>query len=449
MNKKKYLIAAIGIILVAVIAYLIFSPKNKDQSLLVKVKKGPFNITVVTTGELMANSSEPIYGPEKLRSLDVWTIRIQNIVPEGTKVKEGDYVATLDPKEINTYIKTAEDDYETAHSRLDEAQLDTAYNLKLLVDGIKDAEFDLEEAKIAVKQSIYETAATQEQVKNNLKKSEKRLDQAKIKYQLELKRSEGKMRTTNLQFNQRKKRLDDLKNCLDDLTIKAPKPGMVIYHRNPRTRAKNGIGATLETYWEFIVADIPDLSIMKSMTNVNEIDVSKVKVGQPVIVGIDAFPDKKLSGKVTQLANMGEEDQKSTTKLFEVTIILNETDSILRPGMTTKNTIVTGTYDNVLHIPMDAVFGNDSSGTWVYKKKGGGVVRQEVATGESDDNEILIRAGLTEDDYVYLSEPANGTKLPLVQLSDADRKKYGIADKLLKATKSADQKPDTTKNKKP
>ncbi|MEZ4997192.1 MAG: efflux RND transporter periplasmic adaptor subunit [Bacteroidales bacterium] len=56
--------------------------------------------------------------------------------------------------------------------------------------------------------------------------------------------------------------------------------------------------------WDPVVATLPDLSSMISKTYVNEIDVSKVKVGQPVRLTVDAFPEKSYTGEVISVANM-------------------------------------------------------------------------------------------------------------------------------------------------
>jgi multidrug efflux pump subunit AcrA (membrane-fusion protein) len=149
-----------------------------------------------------------------------------------------------------------------------------------------------------------------------------------------------------------------------------------------------------------VVAILPDLSAMNSRTYVNEIDISKVKKGQKAIVSTDAFPDKKFSGVVTDVANMGQQMKNSNAKVFEVTIQLAGHDSVLRPSMTTKNQIIAETIDSVLFVPIECVHNNDSiSFVYIDHRK------QQVRTGKSNDEDIVIRAGLKMDDEVYLYPP--------------------------------------------
>jgi len=74
--------------------------------------------------------------------------------------------------------------------------------------------------------------------------------------------------------------------------------------------------------------------------------------------------------------------------------------------MTTSNAIEVASIPSVLSIPLEAVTA-DSGYSYVYKKAGHGVVRQMIETGAMNDNEIIVRRGLTKDDQVYLTAPAD------------------------------------------
>jgi len=140
---------------------------------------------------------------------------------------------------------------------------------------------------------------------------------------------------------------------------------------------------------------------MNSKTYVNEIDISKVKKGQIVRIGVDAFPEKKYSGEVTEVANVGEQLPNTDAKVFEVAIRVNGFDPILRPSMTTSNQIVTNVYDSVQYLPLEAIHADDSL-SYVYTKK---KKKQIVVTGDMNENFIIIEKGLRNNDEVYLSVP--------------------------------------------
>jgi multidrug efflux pump subunit AcrA (membrane-fusion protein) len=425
MTTKKYLLLFAGIILAAVVLYFLFSGGDKTEQIVVKVKKGSFPIEVTTTGELIAKSSDKIYGPQNLRQIQIWQVKITDIIPDGTVVDSGQYVASLDKSEITNKIKDEETNVEKLESQFIKTKLDTSLELRNARDELINLKFNLEEKKIAVEQSVYEPPATVRQIKMELEKAERSYEQAEKNYKLRYQKAAANMSEVTASYNQAKRKLEQMMELLGQFTVFAPKPGMINYRRN-WDGSKQTVNSTIGT-WDLVVAELPDLSKMISKTFVNEIDISKVKAGQDVKIGIDAFPDKKFTGKVTEVANIGEQIQGSNAKVFEVKILVNEFDSILRPSMTTKNTIITSVIDSVLFIPIESIFNNDSI-TFVYKKDGGSYKKQQVIVGVSNENEIIIKAGLSEDDEVLLSPPEEAEKAKLIPLSPEIIKKFEVRE---------------------
>ncbi|MFZ4520987.1 MAG: efflux RND transporter periplasmic adaptor subunit [Bacteroidales bacterium] len=435
MTRKKYIYLIASVLLLAIIAYFIFGKDKQGQQITATVKKGSFPIEVTTTGELIAKSSDKINGPAALGQLfRIWNVKIQDIIPDGTVVDSGQYVAQLDPSETTNKIKDEELNQEKLETSLTKTRLDTSLELRALRDDLINLKFSLEEKKITLEQSKYEPPATIRQVEMELEKSQRTLEQTEKNYKLRFQKAVATMQEVTTSYNQGQRKLEQMHDVLKQMTIHAPKAGMVIYKRN-YDGSKMGVNAMMNT-WDNIVAELPDLSEMISKTYINEIDISKVKVGQKVQIGIDAFPEKKFTGTVTEVANIGEQQQNSNAKVYEVKIVLKEVDSILRPAMTTKNKILTNVVENVLFIPIESIFNNDSV-TFVYKKDGNSVTRQQVIVGQSNENEIIIKAGLQADDIVLLVPPEKAEKLSLETLPKDVIEKYKEKPLPVKDTKSA------------
>jgi len=420
MTTKRYAYLFAGILILAIILFFIFFKSEKTEEIIVEPKFGTFPIEVTTTGELMAKSSEKIYGPEGLRQIRVYQTKIEDIIPDGTVVDSGQYVASLDRTEIANKIKDEESNLEKYEAQLIKSKLDTSLELRNARDELINLMYNLEEKKIALEQSKYEPPATIRQVEIDLEKGQRAYEQAEKNYNLRLEKAIATMNEVNAEYNTALRKLDEMNSVLKQFTVLAPKAGMVIYRRS-WDGSKMGVGATISA-WDPIVAELPDLSKMISKTYVNEIDISKVKVGQNVEIGIDAFPDKKFTGVVTEVANIGEQLQGSNAKVFEVKIVINEFDSILRPAMTTKNTILTATIDSVLFIPLESVFNNDSI-TFVYKKEGS-LVKQQVILGQSNYDEIIVKEGLAEGDQILLIPPESDESMKTVMLPPEVIEKY-------------------------
>jgi hypothetical protein len=423
MKQKKigYIIA--GIFVLAIVAYFIFSRNDKSQQITVRVKQGTFPIEVTTTGELFAKSSEKIRGPQGLPQMQIYSVKILKLVQEGTKVDSGAFVAALDQSEITSKMKEIETNRDKALTQLTQRQLDSSLNLRHLRDEQINLKYDLEQKKTIKDQSIYEPPATRRQADIEVEKSERALEQAQKSYTLQYRKELANLEDANSTYSQAQRKLEQMEDKIKQFNIFAPKKGMVIYTRSWNGRQQEG--STVDTWGDFTVAELPDLSKMISRTYVNEIDISKVKVGQEVRIGIDAFPDKKFTGKVTSVANVGEQLPNSNAKVFEVNILINEFDSILRPSMTSKNTIVTATIDNVLFAPIEAVVSTDSI-AYVFRKDGGRIIKQQVITGESNDNEIVLKAGVKENDELLLLPPGNADKIKLAQIPPEELKKHEL-----------------------
>jgi HlyD family secretion protein len=421
MKQKKVGYILGGVFVLAIIAYFIFSRSGKSEQITVRVKKGTFPIEVTTTGELFAKSSEKIRGPQGLPQMQIYSVKILKLVQEGTRVDSGAFVAALDQSEMTSKMKEVETNRDKALTQLTQRQLDSSLNLRRLRDEQINLRYDLEQKKTIKEQSIYEPPATRRQAEIEVEKAERGLEQAQKSYDLQYRKEVANMDDANSTYTQAQRKLEQMQDKIKQFTIFAPKKGMVIYTRNWNGRQQEG--STVDTWGDFTVAELPDLSKMISRTYVNEIDISKIKRGQEVRIGIDAFPDKKFTGQVTEVANVGEQLPNSNAKVFEVNILINEFDSILKPSMTSKNTIVTTSIQNVIFAPIEAVFSNDSI-SYVFKKDGGSIRRQQVIAGQSNDNEIILKAGVKENDELILIPPENADKMKLVQLSPADLKKY-------------------------
>ena len=115
----------------------------------------------------------------------------------------------------------------------------------------------------------------------------------------------------------------------------------------------------------FTVADLKSLIIR---VNLNEVDIAKVQVGQPVRVTLDAYPQKVFSGKVTFVAPSAELVEK--IKVFKVEVTLDELTESFRTGMSANVEILGDKRDKAISIPLEALQKREGK-TVVYRLKDG------------------------------------------------------------------------------
>ncbi|MDQ3192517.1 MAG: efflux RND transporter periplasmic adaptor subunit [Bacteroidota bacterium] len=418
MQAKKKRIVILSVITLIIALTVIFNPfKSKDESSInATVKRGAFEVSVVTSGELEAKNSVNIMGPGGIRGVGIWQVKISDLIAEGSVVKKGDYIATLDKTEIMNKIKDEESELSKIHSKYIQTKLDTTLDLRQARDEISNMSFTVKEKKIVVEQSTYEPPATIRQANLDLEKTNRSMDQQNENYKLKVNQAKAKMQEVTASLNQAEYKLELMKTLLKDFNIIAPEDGMLIYHRDWNGK-KKVVGSTISA-WEPTVATLPDLFTMLSKTYVNEVDIRKVKVDQMVKVSLDAYPEKKMTGKVISVANVGEQNPKTDAKVFEVNILINEKDTTLRPAMTTGNHIIAEQLEDVLFIPLESIFNQGDSLTFVYKKEGLGFVKNEIKIAQTNENFAVVEKGVLENDVVSLAPPSDADKLKIIRLKE-------------------------------
>ena len=411
---KKTIIVTIAIVVFASVSLGVFirltSAKSAEKLNTAIAIKGNLEISVSGEGELLAEKSVDIMGPNIVGSsrVRVAPLKVLDMVPEGTIVKKGDYVASLDRSDFQNTFKDETEILKSKEENLDMKLIDSAVVLSALRNDIYNQSFSVEEASIALDQSKYDPPALQRQAQTELDKSTRYLAWKNSLYLLRYVQTVAEIRNLSRDLDQQKRKVNDLEKVLSAFTITSPADGMVIYKKD-WSGVKIKTGSFINPYRP-VVASLPDLSIMNSKIYVSEIDVNKLYDGQPVQLTVNAFQDKTFSGHVSSIANIGEQLLNSDSKMFEVLVRIDNTDPSLRPAMTTSNKVILKVYNNVVYVPVESVLAGADSITFVFTKDR---KRQIVIPGDSDDKNIIIEAGLKAGTSVWTRIPDNYNKYTL------------------------------------
>ncbi len=413
MNKKRLLLIGIPILLL-ILGYTFFSSDTEeDTAITAEVVKGEFLNEVIISGEAQSTSLKNIDGPANLRKFRLNNIKIQDLIPEGTVINKGDYVGRLDPSSVNEQIIDARLSLESAESKYLQEQLDTTLTLKQERTAIKDIQFNMQEDKLELEQSIYESPVTIKQLEIKIERAERDLKEKKEDYSIKKRKAIAKMVEVGTEVSKIRTKLADLVALQASFTIHSDASGMVTYAKN-WDGSKKKVGSDINP-WDLTIATLPDLTKMESKTYSNEVDIRKLKKDQTVAVGFDAFPDITMDGVVTSVANVGENKRGSDIKLFQVLIKLKDSNENIRPGMTTSNRILIQKEEDVLMIPLEAVFSKDSL-SYVYLDSGFSINKKQVELGDSNEDVVIVTKGLNEKDVVYLSKPEGLEEKSIAQI---------------------------------
>ena len=413
-KRSDKIFAAIGAFLALILLIIISKFKSPDSTadLYAEVQQGSFEITVDATGELIPEKSLEITGPllptlksrgrgrhSRVRASD---LKITDLVPEGTLVNKGDFIAELDRTTFDNTLKDEIERLEDMQANLQMKLIDSAVVLTNLRNEIKNQIFTVEESQIVLEKSRYEPPATIRQAEIELDKAHRKLKQLIRQYNLKKAQKVRELINLRADITNQTSTLNDIQTYLAGFTITAPASGMVIYKRN-RDGTKRKTGSTVNAF-DMVIATLPDLSTMISKTHVSEIDVSKVKAGQKVNIKVDAYPDNNFTGRVIRVAKIGEQLPNSDSKMFEVQSRIEIYDSRLRPSMTTSNKIIIKSFENVVYIPLECVHTESDGISFVYTKDR---TKQVVRLGESDDKFVIIDHGLEAGTAIYRYTPEN------------------------------------------
>jgi len=204
---------------------------------------------------------------------------------------------------------------------------------------------------------------------------------------------ETTVKSKKLSISQKTKALQNAQESLDDYTIKSTIDGIVgevgdvVVGQDISNSAK--------------IATIISKNKVAEMV-VNETDISKIKVGQKVNVGIDAIDGLSLVGEVAEIDAIG--TVSSGVVSYNIKVALKTDDDRVMSGMSVSGVIIVETKSDVLLVPVDTVTENDDGSFSVKVMNNGVVTEQEVELGLTDDTSYEVTSGLTEGQEIVTKE---------------------------------------------
>lgn len=287
------------IAILAIVIFLLSGGKKKEEVTFetAKIEKGNIQTTITATGTI-----------EPVTSVTVGT-QVSGIVSRlyvdyNSIVKKGQVIAELDKTNLTSELNTAKANLASAQSTLNYEQANYNRYQTLYDKGLVSAN-DYESAQLSYRKARESVATARESV-------------AKA--------------TTNLGY----------------ATITSPIDGVVL---SKSVEEGQTVASSFNTPELFVIAK--DLTDMRVIADIDEADIGGVKEGQRVSFTVDAFPDDKFEGQVTQVRQ--EATTTSNVVTYEVVISAPNSDLKLKPGLTANVTIYTLEKNDVLTVPSKAL----------------------------------------------------------------------------------------------
>jgi HlyD family secretion protein len=261
-------------------------------------------------------------------------------VNEGDRVKVGQFLLQVDPRNLRSAVQRTEASLAAARSQADQLTL------------------SIEAARSAVKQAQDNYTRQQQLWKGGLTTREA-LDRAENELQMrqaDLRSQEQQIQTQKLRMQQEQAALESDRYNLSKVRIESPIDGIVT-RRNIEEGEMVVIGTMNNA--GTVLLTIADMSVIEAEVEVDETDIPTLSMGQPAKISIDAIPDKTFTGKVTEIGNSPIQTttgQPTTTQAtnFKVVVTFDTEIPEVRPGFTCTAEITTATRADVISVPIQA-----------------------------------------------------------------------------------------------
>lgn len=401
-------------------------PASEEMPIMVQAARGPFVHVITERGTVESASNYEVRCEVQSRGSS--GTMILDIVPEGTYVKEGDFLVRLDSSWLEAERTKQEIACAQSEALLAEAQnaLETAkINLKEYLEG----QYRLEEKKIQneillASQEVsrarenlayserlaakgYITKQQLEAESFALQKAQNELEAAQLKLKVlqeytkpkrvkelesEIKTAEARLAARRQAYELDRQQLRRIEEQIAKCTIYAERAGEVVY-ANQTGRGTQEIiiePGTLVRENQVIIR-LPDPKNMQVNARVNETRISRIRVGMPAEIRLDAFPDTPLKGQVTSVSEYPAPSSwfRSDVKEYETLVKIEDPIPGIKPGLTAQVHIRVQALEDALQLPIQAVFEHQGRYYCVVRNGSTWEARQ-VQIGPSNEQSVVI-----------------------------------------------------------
>jgi HlyD family secretion protein len=385
--KKKPLIIGASIVVVIVAVGGIVMQRRGDKPMTVQTARAARHRIVQrvsATGKIKPKTSVDI-------SADVSAKILKLPVVEGQWVEKGTFLAGLDRDRYVAAVESAEANVSAVEA-----------NAALVRENMNRTQREYARSKELLGQGL---------------ESQSAFDSKQADYQVEV----ARYKSAQDQVKQANAALKQARDDLSKTTIYSPMAGTI-----SSLNKEQGEIALGSQFQKDVIMVVADLKVMEARVNVDENDIGSIALGQKAEIEVDALPDQKLSGLVTQISNSasvagsGTTDQKTE---FEIRITITDPPRTLRPGMTASAEVITRTEDSTLSVPIQSVAvrtvdqlatkgekRKDAAGRYqpdkdgfvemVFCVQGGKAIARQVKTGIQSEDLIQILDGVKEGDEI-------------------------------------------------
>jgi HlyD family secretion protein len=366
------------------------------------IRQGDFRASLTETGELQAVVARHIVMPF-LGFRYGYRNKITGMAEHGSQVSKGDSVIGLDPTNVMRFLEESENNLETEKAVFNKLLVEHDIRARQLRSQLQQQEASYNMEKLELEKSKYDSERNRQIQELEFEKARVIVEKTRksIEYNDRIAVLDRIIQATRVR--QLERDIADAHDALARLVLRSPNEGIlqVEYNRSTGQLYKSGD----ETYPNRSLAVIPDLRRMMVKSSVNEADIDKIRIGQKVIVRLDAFPDLEFGGEVSSIGKLShKKSYQSNLKIFDLEVMVEENESeVLKPGMTVSCEIIYTELENVFFVPNDCII-RENGRYYLRLMQHGNETKTAVETGPRNNNQTVIYGDFTAGQEILPQE---------------------------------------------
>jgi HlyD family secretion protein len=372
---------------------------NKNTGNKNTVIKGPFQQSVIETGEIQAEYSSTVTMP-RINSIYGYNFKIIGLAEHGKSVKKGDPVIIVDPSSVQKYIIEKRESLENENASANKLKAQLLNNFQDLKAQLKNEEASFEIKSIQFQKSTFEPAGVRKVIELEYRQAELRLNRIKRNLALRPKLDSLDLRIQLIKVEQKENELKQAEETLKQMVVYSPLDGVFVLERNSRTGQTIKVGD--EVYLGNSVARIPDIRTMKVKGVILENDISRIREGINVIVRMDALPNVPFTGKLEKVS-MVCIPQQDGKKVFQTEVLITGSDPRLKPGMTVRCEYITYEGADELYVPNSCLL-EENKHVYCFVRRRGKIRKTEIKTGPSNNMYTIVSGDVSPGQELILPE---------------------------------------------
>lgn len=394
-----------SVVLAVWVGMLQFERAEGAELPIAPVRSGEFVAVIRTRGQIQAERSVPIYAPL------VQDLRIAWMAPASERISEGTPLIRFDSSTAERDLIQRRGVADRARASLQQAIADAQAAAEHDQRDLVDARLGVELAQLDTADSEFLARLEAERGRIDLRVAEQKQRQLEAEVAQRAASRESKIASLRRQFEAAEAWVRIVESRIARMELRAPLTGYAIYAENRSSLAAQLSGGVQQPYrvgdqvaGGMTLAQIPDLSSLLIDSTVEEIDRGRMRVGQEVIVRVDAFPELSIAASLTSISPLAEMSFDSRGRSFHAYAALGSRgDARIRPGMNGTLDIVTERIPQATIIPSEALFTRSGKPT-VHVMTDDGFRATEVEVLARNPDEIAVK-GLGGDARVALVDP--------------------------------------------